>query len=276
MTVKMYLENPYLKELKGTVIKKEKKDDKYQIILNRTIFYPRHSEIASIDNGTINGVGVIDVFKEKDNIIHITEKDIGSKDVILKIDWSTRFDYMQQHTGGHIISAAINKLYGIDTLGFEFDLKYSYIKTRFKELKTIDLERIEKFANNMVYSNFKIKHEGPEMVSMENINLIACKGLHCCSTGEVGLIKLIKLKNNSDENIDIAFLCGNRALDDYGSVIESINQISQMLSIEKDIICDEIEKILRENRQLKEKIENTKNTKASENIKTTIDDSLKG
>lgn len=253
MTVKMYLENPYLKELKGKIIKKEKIGDNYHIILNRTIFYPRHLEVASIDSGTINGVKVIDVFKEKDDIIHITQKDIGSKDATMQIDWNTRFDYMQQHTGQHILSAAINKLCGIDTLGFHFDLESSYIESGLKKLTSLDVDRIEKLANNIVYSNFKIKHKSPGLVSIENVNTVPCEGIHCSNTGEVGLIKIIELKKSKDENINIKFVCGNRALISHSSLLKLMNKISQKLSVEKSEIYDELENLLSENKGLKEK-----------------------
>lgn len=249
MTVKMYLENPYLKELKGVIIRKEKKGNEYHIVLNRTIFYPRHSEIVNIDTGTINGVEVIDVFKEKDNIVHVTREDIPSKDVTIKIDWNTRFDYMQQHTGAHILSCAINKLCNVETSVFRFDLDYSYIETTLKRLTLLDVDRIEKFANSIVYSNFKIKRKALEIVSIENVSSVSCEGVHCSSTGEVGLIKITELKKDKDENINIAFVCGSRALSDYGSALELINKISQILSTEKNNILAELDNILKSNKR---------------------------
>lgn len=261
MSVDMYLENPYLKELKGRIIKKEKVGENYHITLDRTIFYPRHSETTNIDSGTINGVKVIDVFKEKYEIIHVLEKNIGSKDVKMKIDWKIRFDYMQQHTGAHILSAAVNKLFGVDTMGVCFDLEYSYIKTGLNRLTSLDTERIEKLANNIVYSNFKIKRKNPEMVSIENINIVHCEGIHCSSTGEIGLIKIVELKKNKDKNIDIAFVCGSRALINYSKVLELTNDISQMLSVEKSEIYEELEYLLSQNKALKEKVESLEKTK---------------
>ena len=40
MTRKLYWENPYLHETEASIIKKEKKEGKYHVRLDRTIFYP--------------------------------------------------------------------------------------------------------------------------------------------------------------------------------------------------------------------------------------------
>ena len=34
------------------------------------------------------------------------------------IDWTRRFDHMQQHTGQHVLSAAIDRLFGVRTVSF--------------------------------------------------------------------------------------------------------------------------------------------------------------
>lgn len=262
MNGKTYLQNPYLKELKGRVIYKEKKDDKYHIILDRTIFFPRFIKSKNIDKGTINGINVIDVFTNKDGIVHVVKENISSKDVVMKIDWNIRFDYMQQHTGKHILSASINKLYGANTLEFKFDEKHSYLDINFKELNNLDINRIEKFANHIIYSNFQIKsdiekQDGKEnrIVSIDNMDSTNCEGVHCSSTGEVGIIKIINFKKNDIGNIKLKFVCGNRALKDYAFKHDIVEKLSNELDVGNLNLYEKIKELLKINQE---------NTKASD------------
>lgn len=252
MSDKIYIENPYLKELKATVISKYEKNGNYHVILNRTIFYPRNSNAGRIDRGFIEDIEVIDVFEQKGDIIHVVKEDMCSKDINIEIDWNMRFDYMQQHTGGHILSTSINKLCGADTLKLWCEEDYSYISINLKELRDSDINRIEKFANQIIYSNFQVRNNilsedgiKKRNVSIENMSNELCEELHCSSTGEVGIIKIMEFKENKDENIDIKFVCGNRALKNYSDLSKEIKQV------------------LEKNKALKQEIEDLKNIKTS-------------
>ena len=256
MNGKMYLQNPYLKDLKAKLIKKTKRDNKYHIILNRTIFYPRHLKTDLIDCGTLNGSRVIDVFEEKNKIIHVIEEDISSKDIDIEIDWNKRFDYMQQHTGQHILSAAIENLCGLSTLDIELCDDCSYIVIDFKNINKLDINRIERYANHIIYSNFQMKTneefnkgKSNRLMSVDNINTIKCDGLHCSSTGEVGIIKIIDFKKNEADNIVISFVCGDRALKDYACKDELIKNIIGILSVEESGLFEKIKEILDNNKK---------------------------
>lgn len=270
MSDKIYIENPYLKDLNAKVMSKEKKDNKYYVILNRTIFYPRNSRTVDIDKGTINDISVVDVFEKNGNIVHVVEQDISSKDVTIEIDWNKRFDYIQQHTGGHILSASLKKLYESQTSNFTYDRDYSYISTDFKNLNDSDVVRIEKFANHIIYSNFQItsgvlKENGKNKraMSIDNISTSTCEGVHCSSTGEVGIIKIIDFKNNDQGNIDIKFVCGNRALRDYTFKNDIIDEISKILYVKPPSLIQTIKDILENNKELEEQIKDLKTIKNS-------------
>lgn len=259
MNGKIYLRNPYLKDLEGKIIRKQKKNNKYHIILNRTIFYPRHSESDNFDKGTLNGFKVIDVFEDNGKVIHVVEENIDSKDITMKIDWNLRFDFMQQHTGQHILSVSMENLCGANTLDINFDENYSYITIDFKNLTNLDIDRIEKYANHVVYSNFQInsndlqkKSDTKRTISIDNINTTECEGIHCSSTGEVGAIKIIDFKENEEGNIEVKFVCGVRALNDYNLKQSIINDIIGILSVREKDLPSKIEAILEENKKLKD------------------------
>lgn len=259
MTYKLYLDNPYLREIDARIVDKIYKDGKYYIKLNRTIFYPHLSGGQPKDKGTINGVDVVDVYEDNLDIIHVTKDNIHSDKVILTIDWENRLDNMQQHTGQHLLSAAFYKLYNGETVGFHIGQDYVYIDVTLPELTDYETEKIEIYTNRVIASNFEIKsyyiektdiekipvrkqpvvNSNIRIVEIDNIDFSPCAGTHLRSTGEIGIIKIRKWEKYKG-NIRIEFVCGNRALYDYRWKNKMINDIGLFLS-SKDL--DVLEKV---------------------------------
>ena len=259
MTYKLYLDNPYLREIDARIVDKTYKDGKYYIKLNRTIFYPHLSGGQPGDKGTINGINVIEVYEDNLDIIHVTKDNIHSDKVMLTIDWENRLDNMQQHTGQHLLSAAFYKLYNGETIGFHIGQDYVYIDVTLPELTDYEAEKIEIYTNRVIASNFEIKsyyiektdiekipvrkqptvNSNIRIVEIDNIDFSPCAGTHLRSTGEIGIIKIRKWEKYKG-NIRIEFICGNRALYDYRWKNKMINDIGLLLS-SKDL--DVLEKI---------------------------------
>lgn len=278
MTERLYLENPYLREIEGRITNKTYKDGKYYIELNRTIFYPHLSGGQPGDSGTINGVPLEEVYEENGEIIHVVNENIHSNKVTLNIQWNNRLDNMQQHTGQHLLSASFYKLYNGETIGFHLGKDYVYIDVDLPNLTKEDANRIEIYANKIITSNFEIKayyiekHEidtipvrkeppvnsNIRIVEIDNIDFSLCAGTHLKSTGEIGLIKIRKWEHYKG-NIRVEFICGNRALYDYMWKNKSINDISLLLSSkDKDsfekvqLLYDQKTELEKENRKIKE------------------------
>ena len=53
------------------------------------------------------------------------------------------------------------------------------------------------------------------IVEIDGIDFSPCCGTHLRSTGEIGMIKIRKVESYKG-NIRVEFVCGNRALKDYG------------------------------------------------------------
>ncbi|WP_353096102.1 DHHA1 domain-containing protein [Tissierella praeacuta] len=280
MTHRLYLDNPYLREIDSRIVDKIYKDGKYYIKLNRTIFYPHLSGGQPGDKGTINGVQVLEVYEEDGDIIHVTKENIYSDKVILNIDWENRFDNMQQHTGQHLLSAAFYKLYNGETIGFHIGKDFVYIDITLPDLSEDDAEKIEIYANRIISSNFEIKsyyiekndinkipvrkkptvNSNIRIVEIDNIDFSPCAGTHLRNTGEIGMIKIRKWEKYKG-NIRIEFVCGNRALFDYRWKSKMIKDIAILLSskdtdvLEKvKILYNQKEDLEKNNRTLQEEL----------------------
>lgn len=280
MTEKLYLNNPYLREIDARIVEKTYKNGKYYIKLNRTIFYPHLSGGQPGDKGTINGVEVLEVYEDNMDIVHVTRDNIHSDKVMLNIDWDNRLDNMQQHSGQHLLSAAFYKLYNGETVGFHIGEDYVYIDVTLPELTEEEAKKVEIYANRIIFSNFDIKSYYIEkkdidkipvrkqpsvsshirIVEIDNIDFSPCGGTHLRQTGEIGLIKIRKWEKYKG-NIRLEFVCGNRALADYSWKNKAVNDISLLLSSKDKDIYNKVKTLLdqkialeKENRSLKEEI----------------------
>lgn len=263
MTTKIYLDNPYIKQIKATVLNSSYDNDKYVLELDKTIFYPHMCGGQPKDLGTINGIKVIDVIKEDEKIIHILDKNLYKKEVFLSIDWETRFIHMQQHTGQHILSACFGKLFNAKTVGFHLGSTYTYLDIEKHNISDDEMHQIETLANEIIYSNLPIKtyfvenddieqlelrkpptvDKNIRIVEIEGVDLIACAGTHVNRTGEVGIIKIRKWENYKG-NSRIEFVCGKRALLDYTEKNNQINTISNLLSVKDNECVNGVEKLI--------------------------------
>lgn len=273
---KVYQENSYLTELEAEVISCTKKDDYYEVILNKTIFYPHMSGGQPKDEGSINGIRVFDVQENGNEIIHKLNEPVEGK-VNLSIDFTIRFDYMQQHTGQHILSYAFDELFKGRTVGFHLSDSYT----------TIDLDialtdemivKAEQLSNKIIYENKKVSantysyedalklnlRKAPieldylRIICIEDYDLSACGGTHVNYTGEIGIIKVTKTEKYKN-GTRIEFLCGKRALDDYITKNRNIFELSSLLTCRIDMLFDNFEKVLNENKKLKKETGNLNN-----------------
>lgn len=269
MSEKVYQSNPYIREITSNIIKKEYSNGKFYITLDRTIFYPHMSGGQPRDYGTINGENIIDVYEQDNEIIHVLTDNIIEDKVTLNIEWNKRFDHMQQHTGQHILSSAFMKLYNGETCGFHLGSQYITIDINIPNLSHKDIEIVEKFANQIVFSNFNIKtyiigqkdvsslplRKSPSVdnniriVEIDNIDYSPCSGTHTRATGEVGLIKIRKFEKYKGMT-RIEFVCGGRALLDYSIKNTQINNISGLLSSKDNECFEAANRLMDENRAL--------------------------
>lgn len=280
MTEKVYLENPYLRQIEARIVEKTYDNNRYYVKTNKTIFYPNLAGGQPGDKGTINGIEVLEAYEEGNDIIHVLKDNIHSDKVKMSIDWNTRFDYMQQHSGQHLLSSVFYKLFNGETIGFYIGREYVYIDVNIPKISYEEIEKVESFANKIIFSNFSIKSYTVEredmdklpvrkdpkinsnirIVEIDEIDFSPCCGTHVRSTGEIGIIKIRKVESYKG-NIRVEFVCGHRALEDYGWKSNYIRDISNMLSSkDKDVkfkvekLYEEKERLEKENKSLREKV----------------------
>lgn len=276
MTERLYYQNSYLQECKARMVKKLEIKNQPAVILDRTIFYPT-SGGQPYDKGFIQNIPVIEVLEEGEEIVHILQEEWQSKEkeeVIGKIDWERRFDHMQQHTGQHILSAALMKSWGIETVSFHLGEKFCTLDINKDNLTSEEIKKIEFCANKVVFENRPIHCyfiEGEEeikslnlrkavnrkgkirIVEVKDFDISACGGTHCRASGEVGLIKITRWEKKG-EGIRIEFICGQRAWEDYFWKNEMIKGISLKLTTKDTELGEAIDRLLEERKGIKKEL----------------------
>lgn len=283
MTERLYYQDSYLKEFRAKVLKKIKIDNQTAVVLDETAFYPT-SGGQPYDKGVIQDVPVVEVAEEGDEIIHILKKELKEKinsEVVGKIDWRRRFDHMQQHSGQHILSAAFEKLWNADTVSFYLGDEICTLDIMKDNITSEEVKEAEILSNNIVLENKPIKvyfvdqeranelnlrkippqKEDIRIVEIKDFDICACCGTHCGTTGEVGLIKILKWEKRGVK-IRLDFICGKRSLKDYYWKNELIKNISNKLTIKDTELGEAVERMLeerkearKESREIKEKLQ---------------------
>lgn len=283
-TTELYYESAYIKEFEAVVVSCDAASDgKYEIILDKTAFFPEQggqtSDVGVLTDNTGNSVNVLHTsISEEDNetiIRHITDGALAAgSNVIGKIDWKHRFSNMQQHTGEHIFSGIVSKRFGYDNVGFhlsdsEVTMDYSGVLT------PDDIKDIELAVNRAIWENVKVIAEFPDKDRLDSIDyrskkeltgdvrIVTVEGYDCCAccaphvehTGEIGLLKVVGLQNYK-KGVRVSILCGERALLYLDNEHEILSKLSGRFTTSTDKVITSVNKLFEDNDSLKNRLVN--------------------
>lgn len=258
MTEKLFYENSYIQSFEAEVLACEKQEDYYEIVLDKTAFFPEGGGQSS-DRGFLNGIPVSDAREKHGIVYHITSQPIHpGTPVSGEIDFKERFSKMQQHTGEHIISGIVHRRFGWHNVGFH--LGSEIVTMDFDgALNADELADIEYQANEIAFSNRKVEISYPakedlekleyrskieiegqvRIVTIPGVDVCACCAPHVNNTGEIGMIKIVDAQKYKG-GTRVSMLCGFRALQDYRTKERNINQISVVLSAKPDLSAEAV------------------------------------
>ena len=269
----LYYSDQYMKDFDAEVLSASPVGENWDVILDRTCFYPEGGGQKG-DRGFLGSGEVVDLYKKEGIVHHIVSKkpETGSR-VACSIDWDRRFDYMQQHTGQHVVSGVLFK-FGYGTVSVHQGEKYTTIETDASEIDTSTLEAVEEEVNKIISMNIRIKdyhvsekeipvlklRRAPKVsgqiriVEIEGYDKVACGGVHTSSTGDVMFAKIL-FTEKIRSHVRIAWLLGNRVLPDYRGKMFTVHSLAEIFSAKEDELVASAKKLLDENRTLKKELE---------------------
>ena len=268
-TVRLYYQDAHLREFSAHVVSCEPEKDHWAVVLDQTAFYPEGGGQPG-DTGTLDSVRVLDTHARGEEIVHDCDAPLTPGSAVQgTIDWARRFDYMQQHSGEHIVSGIIHRRFGYENVGFHMGA--DMVTIDFSGMLTMDdVREIEREANEAVWANLPIVVswvDGEEkanavyrskkpisgvlrLVSIPTIDVCACCGTHVSMTGEIGLVKIFTCQKFHD-GVRLEMLCGRKAYSYVNSILEQNKRISGLLSAKPQQTAQAAERMLDELAQVK-------------------------
>ncbi len=281
-TRKLYYEQTSDIEFEGVVIDFF---DNYAV-LDQTLFYPEGGGQPA-DTGTLvsdeSMVRVDEVIKVGEVILHhITGGVLGRGDRVKgMVDEQRRLSLMRHHTATHIILHASKEVLGahIHQAGAQKGSESSRVDIRhFKHITQDELNRIEIAANRMIMANQPVEigiedrgkaeqkygfglYQGGVPPGRE-IRVVkvagdieACAGTHCHSTGEVGMVKIIRVEHIQDGIERIEFAAGIAAIYYMQHLEGIVIKSAETLSVQHDNLPPTVERFFTEWKDQKKEIE---------------------
>ncbi len=248
MTERLYYRDAYVRDFTARIL--ETGGDGDIAYLDRTAFYPT-SGGQPFDTGSIAGVAVLEVIDEEERIAHRLAAPVSPGAVDCSIDWTRRFDHMQQHTGQHLLSAVLEEMFGLHTVSFHLGQESSTIDLEGGSVDTRIIQEAERRANQIVFENRPVavsfqdagaveglrkpsERDGElRVVSIEGVDRSACGGTHVRATGEIGPI-LIRKTDKVRQAVRVEFLCGARAVQRTRADYQALSQVAQLFSAPLD------------------------------------------
>lgn len=281
-TQKLYYEDPYLREFPATVLSCEAAGEVWKVVLDQTAFYPEGGGQPA-DHGVLKTAGreipVTDVHERDGVVVHTCAAPAEAGAVVTGVlDWARRFDHMQQHSGEHIISGILCRLYHCDNVGFHLGAETVTIDYN-AEITWEQALEAERLANETVWADREVEityPARPELEALEyrskkaltgQVRIVefpeadrcACCGTHVRSAGQVGLIKVLSCQKFR-EGVRMEILCGARALGYLAGVYDQARAIGQRLSVKPLETLAAVERLAAELAAGKERIADLEQT----------------
>ena len=281
MTERLYHADSYLTRFEASVVAHDATSRR--LYLDQTAFYPtsggQQFDLGSLElHGSDTPLAIVDVVDEGERIAHVLAE--GSPEpapgtrVVGLIDWSRRFDHMQQHTGQHLLSALFQELLGLGTLSVHFGEESSTVDLDTATLSPEEVLSVEQRANQGVFENREVsaaledaaeaaatlrkastRSGALRVVSIAGLDRSACGGTHVQRTGEIGPILLRKLERVR-KSVRVEFLCGGRATRRARADYAALSELGDLLSTSLDelprVVSSRVAELQQQAKQLRE------------------------
>lgn len=233
MADEVFRHDGYMSEFEAGIVSVEGEE----VALDCTAFYPGGGGQVC-DTGTMNGLPVTEVYYKGREIVHrVPGNDFrpGMR-VWCSLDWDRRFDLMMSHTGEHLLfcslkrqdsELAVTKIFispedkyvvlnrdvGWDKIGAALEFANKAIRDNLPVRKAVmsrddpDLEKVRIKLDRIA------EDEEITVVSIGDIDLSACSGVHVMETGELEMIFVDRKVSAGREGVAVHFKVGKAAQD---------------------------------------------------------------
>ena len=225
MTELLYLRDAYMREFDATVTKIDAASSR--VALDRTAFYPTGGGQPH-DTGSLEGVAVVDVRKEGDDVWHTLDASLPAvgQSVHGVVDWQRRHQLMRTHSAMHVLCGVIWNEWGNAVTGGNMEPLEARMDFEFDPLPEGFAARVQELVNDEIGADRPIEISFlPRGTALTDADLIRTKvnlipesvseirvvdivgldkqadgGTHVHSTGEIGRLEVVKTESKGKGN----------------------------------------------------------------------------
>ena len=281
-TQKLYYQDPYLREFPATVLSCEPAGEAWKVVLDQTAFYPEGGGQPA-DHGVLKTAGgeiaVTGVHEKNGAVVHTCAAPAEPGTVVTGVlDWARRFDHMQQHSGEHILSGILCRLYDCDNVGFHLGAEAVTIDYN-ADITWEQALEAERLANEAIWADreTEIFYPSPQelaaldyrskkeltgqvrIVEFPEADRCACCGTHVERAGQAGLVKVLSCQKFR-EGVRMEILCGARALRYLSGTYDQARTVGRRLSVKPLEIQGAVERLEEELSAAKERMADLEQT----------------
>jgi len=225
VTELLYLRDAYMREFDATVTKIDAASSR--VALDRTAFYPTGGGQPH-DTGSLEGVAVVDVRKEGDDVWHTLDASLPAvgQSVHGVVDWQRRHQLMRTHSAMHVLCGVIWNEWGNAVTGGNMEPLEARMDFEFDPLPEGFAARVQELVNDEIGADRPIEISFlPRGTALTDADLIRTKvnlipesvseirvvdivgldkqadgGTHVHSTGEIGRLEVVKTESKGKGN----------------------------------------------------------------------------
>ena len=169
MTEKLYYTDGHLSRFTARVTSCVREGDAWAVRLDKSAFFPGGGG-QEADEGVLSDMELLGLREEGEDIVHLTPEPLEPGSLVEgRINRELRFARMQGHSGEHILSGTVHRLFGYDNVGFHMGEEAMTIDFS-GELTREDLRRAELEANRAIWRDVPVRSLLPskgELAEME-------------------------------------------------------------------------------------------------------------
>jgi misacylated tRNA(Ala) deacylase len=209
-----------------------------------------HGSVTPLSNDSAASIPITNIQRHGLRCMHFSPAPLepGTK-VKQTVDFTRRWDHMQQHTGQHLLSAVMDGM-GLETVGWSMGAagEMNYVELPRKPSDE-EIQTIQQKCNELIRENMAISVETPEgkgsdslpddydrekgvvrFIKIGELDYNACCGTHLKQTSHIGLILLHHTTTVRGTNCKLYFTAGDRAIKMASESISGLRSIAVSLS----------------------------------------------
>jgi len=266
-------DDAYSTAFDATILEHGQWGDQPAVRLEQSWFYPEGGGQLG-DRGQLGESTVLDVQVDDAGVVwHVVDRLPPLGAAAARIDWARRFDHMQQHTGQHVLSAALERELSAPTLSSTLGAERSVIEVDLSEVDWPTLARVEAVANRVLWDDRELVQHWTDAAGVQRFPLrkppqvtgrirvieipewdwSACGGTHTRRTGEVGAVKIVGWERVRG-HLRFTFLCGRRALADHAWRTESLTEAARRHTLKDRDLLAHLERAAEERDVLRRRV----------------------